>query len=83
MPPKENKKKEKQVAKYTYNWCKHHMACTVHKPVDCELEKKHKDNRKKRHNKANSAIITSTTTTAINPCYAALLAALGNLDEDK
>ncbi len=27
VPPKENKKKEKQVGKYTYNWCEHHMAC--------------------------------------------------------
>jgi hypothetical protein len=31
VPPKENKKKEKQVRKYTYNWCQHHMAWTVHK----------------------------------------------------
>jgi hypothetical protein len=26
VPPKDNEKKEKQVGKYTYNWCKHHMA---------------------------------------------------------
>ncbi len=26
VPPKENKKMEKQLGKYTYNWCKHHMA---------------------------------------------------------
>jgi hypothetical protein len=25
-PPKEHEKKEKQVGKYTYNWCEHHMA---------------------------------------------------------
>jgi hypothetical protein len=25
-PNKENNKKEKQVGKYTYNWCEHHMA---------------------------------------------------------
>jgi hypothetical protein len=25
VPPKENEKKEKQVGKYTYNWCEHHM----------------------------------------------------------
>ncbi len=26
VPPKEHKKNEKQVGKYTYNWCEHHMA---------------------------------------------------------
>jgi hypothetical protein len=39
VPPKENEKKEKQVGKYTNNWCEHHMAWTVHKPFDCELGK--------------------------------------------
>ncbi len=47
VPPKDNEKKEKQVGKYTYNWCKHHMAWTVHKPPDCELGKKHKDDQKR------------------------------------
>jgi hypothetical protein len=40
VPPKDNEKKEKQVGKYTYNWCKHHMTWTVHKPSDCKLGKK-------------------------------------------
>jgi hypothetical protein len=33
VPPKENEKKEKQVGKYTYNWCKHLMTWAVHKPA--------------------------------------------------
>jgi hypothetical protein len=37
VPPKEHKKKEKQVGKYIYNWCEHHMAWTVHKPSDASL----------------------------------------------
>jgi hypothetical protein len=81
VPPKEHEKKEKQVGKYTYNWCKHHMAWTVHKPSDCELGKKHKDNQRKDHNKANPAVIASAATT-INPCYAALLATLANIEEE-
>jgi hypothetical protein len=83
VPPKDNEKKEKQVGKYTYNWCKHHMTWTVHKPSDCELGKKHKDDQKKDHNKANSAVIASAATTTISPCYGALLAALTNLDEEE
>jgi hypothetical protein len=74
-------KKEKQVGKYTYNWCEHHMAWTVHKPSDCELGKKHKDDQRKDRNKANPAVVASAATT-INPCYAALLATLANIEEE-
>ncbi len=79
VPPKENEKKEKQVGKYTYNWCKHHMAWTVHKPSDCKLGKKHKNNQKKDRNKA---VIASVATTTISPCYAGLLATLANIEEE-
>ncbi len=82
MPPKENKKKEKQVGKYTYNWCKHHMAWTVLKPSDCKLGKKHKDDQKKDRNTANPAIVASAATTTISPCDAALLATLANIEEE-
>ncbi len=75
-------KKGEQVGKYTYNWCKHHMAWTVHKPSDCKLGKKHKDNQKKDSNKANPAVIASAVTTTISPCYAALLATLANIEEE-
>jgi hypothetical protein len=82
VPPKENEKKEKQVGKYTYNWCEHHMAWTVYRPFDCKLGKKHKDNQKKDHNKANSAVIASAATTTISPRYPALLATLANIKEE-
>jgi hypothetical protein len=42
-PLKDGEKREKQVGKYTYHWCEHHMACTVHKPADCPLGKQHKE----------------------------------------
>jgi hypothetical protein len=82
VPPKESKKKEKQIGKYTYNWCKHHMAWTVHKPSDYELGKKHKENQKKDRNRANSAGIASAAATTIIPHYVALLAALANIEEE-
>ena len=34
-PPTDNEKKEKQVGKYTYYWCEHHMVWTAHKPAHC------------------------------------------------
>jgi hypothetical protein len=77
-----NKMKEKQVGKYTYNWCKHHMVWTVHRPSDCKLGKKHKDNQEKDRNKANSAVIASEATTTTSPHYAALLATLANIEEE-
>jgi len=37
-PPKVGESKEgKKVGKFTFNWCEHHMAWTVHKPADCLL----------------------------------------------
>jgi hypothetical protein len=57
------------------------MAWTVHKPSDCKLGKKHKDDQKKDRNKANSAVVASVANT-INPRYAALLATLANIEEE-
>jgi hypothetical protein len=33
-PPKDGEKHKKEVGKYNYYWCKHHMAWTVHKPAN-------------------------------------------------
>jgi hypothetical protein len=58
------------------------MAWTVHKPSDCKLGKKHKDDQKKNRNKANSAVVASAAATTISPCYVALLATLANIEEE-
>ncbi len=59
-PPKAGESKEgKKVGKNTFNWCKHHMAWTVHKLDDCYLGKQHKDEQKKKPHKANSATIAA------------------------
>jgi hypothetical protein len=47
------------------------MAGTVHKPSDCKLEKKHKDEQKKDRNKANPVVVASVATSNISPCYTA------------
>ena len=82
VPPKDDKKRDgKQVGKFTFNWCKHHMAWTVHKPSDCTLGQKHKENQKKgNNNKANSAVVASSATTTLNNRYAALLTALATMN---
>jgi hypothetical protein len=53
-PPKHGERHEKQVGKYIYHWCEHHMAWTVHKLADCLLGKQHKEDQKKKPQKASS-----------------------------
>jgi hypothetical protein len=55
------------------------MAWTIHKSADCLLGKQHKDEQKKPY-KANSATITAAATLVVNPHFAALMAAMANLD---
>jgi hypothetical protein len=79
-PPKAGDSKEgKKVGKFTFNWCEHHMAWTVHKPADCLLRKQHKDEQKKPY-KANTATVAAAATSAVNPHFATLMAAMANLD---
>ena len=84
VPPKEGDPKEKQQGKYTFQWCKHHMAWTIHKPQDCTLNPKHKDYKEKNNdNKANSAVVASSATTTLNNRYAALLATIATMNEEE
>jgi hypothetical protein len=59
------------------------MAWTVHKPADCLLGKQHKEDQKKKPQKAvaNSATFAAATATTVNPQFAALMASLANLDK--
>jgi hypothetical protein len=66
-PPKDGEKHEKQVGKYTYHWCEHHMAWTVHKPTDFLLGKQHKKEQQKKPQKANSATFAAAAATAVYP----------------
>ncbi len=58
------------------------MAWTVHKPTDCLLGKQHKEDQKKPI-KATSAIVAAAATSAMNPQFASLLAAMANLDQNE
>jgi hypothetical protein len=79
-PPKDGERHEKQVGKYTYHWCEHHMAWMVHKPADCLLQKQHKEEHKKKPQKASSATFAAAAMAA-NPQVAALMASIANLEE--
>ena len=81
-PPKSGDPKEKKQGELTFHWCEHHMAWTVHKPADCRLGKKHKDEQKPAF-RANSATAAAIAATTVNPHYSALLATLGALEEDE
>jgi hypothetical protein len=80
-PPKDGEKHKKKVGKYTYHWCEYHMAWTVHKPADCLLGKQHKEDQKKKPQKANSATFDAAAATAVNPQFATLMALIADLDK--
>jgi hypothetical protein len=78
---KDGDKCKKEVGKYTYHWCEHHMAWAVHKPANCLLDKQHKEEQKKKPHKANSGTFAAAAATAVNPPFAAFMASIANLDE--
>jgi hypothetical protein len=86
VPPKDGKKKTKDVGKYTYHWCKHHMSWTIHLPAECHLGKQHKQEQNKP--KLLTTIHANTTTyavaaaTQVNPHFQAMLAALASDDKE-
>jgi hypothetical protein len=57
------------------------MAWRVHKPVDCLLGKQHKEDQKKKLQKANFATFAAATAMAVNPQFTALMASISNLEE--
>jgi hypothetical protein len=48
VPPKSGYKKSKEVGKYTYHWCEHHMAWCMHKPPECCLGKSGRRNSRRQ-----------------------------------
>jgi hypothetical protein len=88
IPPKDGKKKTKEVGKYTYHWCKHHMAWMIHTPSDCRLGKECRDGQqctRATSIQANAATYAAEAATALNPSFSALLAtaATGAFSEEE
>ena len=85
VPPKDGDKKSKEVGKFTYHWCVHHMAWCMHLPADCRLGKERKEEQKKTTPAyvANSATYAAAAASLVNPHFQALIAAMGNLDEEE
>jgi hypothetical protein len=57
------------------------MVWTVHKLADCLLDKQHKEEQKKKPQKANSATFAAATAMVVNPHFATLMALMANLEE--
>ena len=44
IPPKDgDNKKSKEMGKYTFHWCEHHMAWCMHLPSECHLGNQRKE----------------------------------------
>jgi hypothetical protein len=82
-PPKDGEKRKKEVGKYTYHWCEHHMGWTMHKPANCLLGKQHKEDQKKKPQKAvaNSTTFAAAAATAVNSQFSTLMASIAKLDK--
>jgi hypothetical protein len=85
VPPKDGEKTSKEVGKYTYHWCVHHMAWTVHLPTECRLGKQHKDGQKgtKPAYKASSASYAAAAAASASLHFAVLMATIGAFVEDE
>jgi hypothetical protein len=79
VPPKSGDKKSKEVGKYTYHWCKHHMAWCMHKSSECCLGKEQKEEQQKTKPAytANSATYAAAAALMVDPHFQALLATIG------
>ncbi len=79
VPPKSRDKKSKEVGKYTYHWCKHHMAWCMHKPSECCLGKEREEEQQKTKPAytANSATYATAAASMVDPHFQALLATIG------
>ncbi len=78
IPPKEGEKHKKEHDGRAYHWCVHHMAWMMHTPKDCRLGKVRKGEKV-----ANSATVTATAATAVNPSYQALLSTLAKFQDEE
>jgi hypothetical protein len=90
VPPKAGGPKEKQVGRFNFQWCEHHMAWMAHKPQDCRLNLKHMDYQggKKGDYKAHSAVVASSATaplatTTLDNHYAAFLATITTMQNEE
>jgi hypothetical protein len=59
------------------------MARTAHKPADCCLGKQQKDEQKSTPRASSATVAATGAATTINPHYAALLASLGQLENEE
>ena len=80
VPPKQGNPKTMQHGKYTFNWCVHHMAWTVHKPLECKLGKQWAEEQKSSTH-AHSAIVAASAAATVSPHFTALLATLSDEDD--
>ncbi len=71
--------KSKEVGKYTYHWCKLHMAWCMHKPSECHLGKERKEEQQKMKPAytTNSATYAAAAASMVDPHFQALLATIG------
>jgi hypothetical protein len=79
VPPNDGDKKSKEVGKYTYHRCKHHVAWCINKPSECCLGKQRKEKQQKMKPTytANSTTYAAAAALMVDPHFQSLLATIG------
>ena len=75
IPPKDGDKKSKEMGKYTFHWCEHHMAWCMHLPSECRLGHQRKEEQSPTVG-GNSATYAAAVASIANPQFQAFIASM-------
>jgi hypothetical protein len=76
IPPKDGDKKSKEVGKYTWHWCEHHMAWCMHLPFECRMGMQRKEQQKPTV-QGNSATYATAVASIANPQFQGSMLSFG------
>ena len=75
IPPKDGDKKSKEIGKYTFHWCEHHMAWCMHLPSECRLGHQRKEEQSPTVG-GNYATYAAAVASVANPQFQAFIASM-------
>jgi hypothetical protein len=79
IPPKDgDNKKSKEMGKYKFHWCEHHMAWCMHLPSECRPGNQHKKEQSPTIG-SNSATYATAAASIANPQFQTLIASMTGL----
>lgn len=81
--PKDGEPTQKEHNGYTYHWCVHHMAWTMHSPAKCRKNPAYKPPADEKSTAAQATADVASAATTINPAYATILSNMARCAADE